>query len=471
MPEPRVAIVVPWRPGSPDRERAWEWAERWWKQFDWPIHIVEHEGKAPFSRSWCINEGARRAWPWDILIAIDADVFTEDPQQVRDGVRVAWETGRLTIPLTVGADLNDRGTRLLVAGQPGWEKQLHKRREVCTSRVWIMRRDLFEVVGGFDERFRGWGHEDVAAFHSMRTLRGCEQLPGTCYHLWHTPSFPKARRTREWSDGNTLVQRYLEADRQGWPALAPILAERTAYQRWAVPEGEVIPATGPQQDTIDAASVDVMVLTAGRKSYLEQTLASFAEKVHGDIGHRTILDDSGDARFGKWLGRSYPEYQIVTTRGKVGFTQAIRTAWRHELQVGGSPYIFHLEEDFTFDRDIELSNLIRILEMEPKVAQAALLRGPFFPPEIEAGGIVEEDPDAYDHREAEGLKYLVHGKFFTTNPCLYRRSLLRVGWPSTPHSETRFTRVMARKGYQFAFLGDGEPMVTHIGVERTNNGY
>lgn len=334
-----------------------------------------------------------------------------------------------------------------------------------------MRADLFEIVGGFDERFHGWGHEDVAAFHAMRTLRGVDQLPGTCFHLYHRPSFQAAKRTPEYQAGGALVERYLVADRQGWPAIAPILAERTDGERWSVPTGEVKPSHGPEGSPNGHRAVDVVVFTAGRNAYLERTLRSFAERVHGHIGRRTILDDSGDDAFSTWVSEEFPEYEVRRTPGRIGFTQAIRTAWRDEQRRGGAPYIFHLEEDFTFDRDVHLDELIRILEAEPKIAQAALLRGPFFPPEIEAGGIVEEDPTAYEHREHEGLRYLVHRKFFTTNPCVYRRSLIRLGWPNTAHSETRFGRMLTSKGYRFAFLGDGEPWVSHIGVERTNHGY
>lgn len=469
--EPRVAIVVPWRAGDPRRERAWTWCRTWWEQFGWPIFEVEHPPPEPFNRSWCINEGARRAWPWDILVAIDADVFEGDPQQVRDGVASAWETGRLTIPHTVGTDLNERGTSLLITERPGWERMVHRRRPVCTSRVWVMREDLFETVGGFDERFRGWGHEDVAAFHSMRTLRGCDQLPGTAWHLYHERSFPTAKRTPEWDAGHRLVERYLAADRQGWPEIAPILAERKVDERWDRP---TVDAPPPRQRAVPPPSgrpVDVVCLTAGRQEYLEQTLASFAEQVRGTIATRTLIDDSGDRVFGAWLAERYPDWTIHTTRGRMGFTRAIRAAWTFLQRRRNAPHIFHLEEDFTFDREVDLEDMIEVLEQDKSLAQCALLRGPFYPPEIDAGGIIEQDPDAYTRRTDRGPAHLVHQKFFTTNPCVYRRDLLRVGWPNVENSERVFTRQMVRRGFSFALLGDGTPMVSHIGHVRTMRGY
>lgn len=468
-----IAIVVPWRSGVPERERAWAWARPWWERFGWPIHVVEHAGDDPFNRAWCINEGARRAWPWDVLIAIDADVFEDDPDQVVNGVRSASETGRLTIPHTIGADLNQRGTSRLLAGQAGWETMRHKTRPVCTSRVWIMPRSLFLAVQGFDSRHRGWGHEDVSAFHAMRTLRGCDQLPGTCYHLWHAPSFPRARRTAEWEEGQALAQRYLTADRQGWPAIAPILGERTEDERFDPPTGPVTPADGPAPARLNTSgAVDVIVLTAGRQDYLEATLASFRDRVHGPIARVTIYDDSGNRRFANWLRRAAGDYDIVTMPGRSGFTRAIRNAWEHERRrSGGSPYIMHLEEDFTFDVPVNVTDMIAVLQADTHLAQVALLRGPFFPPEIAAGGIIQEHPESYERAVDGEATWLVHDRFFTTNPCIYRRSLMRYGWPNVRNSEVAFTKSMRRRGYRFAFLGDGTPMVSHIGVERTNLGY
>jgi hypothetical protein len=471
MPDPSVAIVVPWRAGDRHRERAWAWCRAWWEQFGWPIFEVEHPPPEPFNRAWTANEGARRAWPWDVLVLVDADVFEQDPQQVRDGVASCFETGRLTIPHTVGADLSERGTQQLLAGEDRWERQVMKRRPVCTSRVTIVREDLYEAVGGFDERFRGWGHEDVAFFHATRSLRGVDQLPGTAYHLWHQPSFPIAKRTREYIAGGKLVDRYLTADRNGFAALRPILQERKPHERWDRPEGDVAPPPSTRSGSAPSGLVDLIVITAGRRTYLERTLASFGERVHGDFAHRLILDDSGDGEYATWLKENYPDFEIHSTPGRIGYTKAIRRAWVLERHRGGAPYVMHLEEDFVFDRDVDVAgDMIAVLESDRKLAQVALLRGPFFPPELDAGGIVEEDPGAYEHRN--GVRpHLVHRKFFTTNPCIYRRSLLRLGWPLAAHSESVFTRTLVRRGYSFALVGDGEPWVTHIGVERTNHGY
>lgn len=461
------AIVVPWRAGNADREQAWAWCRPWWEQFGWPLFEVEHPPPVPFNRSWCINEGARRAGPdWDVLIAIDADVFEEDPEQVRHGVASALETGRLTVPHTTGSDLSLQGTRLLLEGRSHWARNRAAIREVCTSRVTIIPRDLFERVGGFDQRFQGWGHEDVAFWAATVPVRGVDQFPGVCWHLWHKPSLNAAKATQEWRNGARLADRYLDAFRNGNPALQKILDERTYDEKWA-------PDQSPGEAVSLLGATDVIVLTAGRREYLERTLRSFEERVHGKIGRRTIQDDSGDPDFAAWLAETYPTWTIITTPGKIGFTEAIRSIWNYELSRNGqgAPYIFHLEEDFVFDQDIHLDQMISVLESDTKLAQVALLRGPWAPDEIQAGGIIQQHPGSYARLEANGIQYLRHRRYFTTNPCLYRRSIMERGWPAIKNSEIAFTKKLRTRGMQFAYLGDGEPQVTHIGDERVGIGY
>ena len=53
-----------------------------------------------------------------------------------------------------------------------------------------MRADLWRDVGGFDDRFHGWGGEDFALGCALRSLSGqyAHKLAGTLRHLWHPPA-------------------------------------------------------------------------------------------------------------------------------------------------------------------------------------------------------------------------------------------------------------------------------------------
>lgn len=115
--------------------------------------------------------------------------------------------------------------------------------------------------------------------------------------------------------------------------------------------------------------------------------------------------------------------------------------------------------------------MVRVLEHDQTLAQVALLRQAWAPREIRAGGIIEQKPETYEHLDAQGVPYLRHRNFWTTNPCLYRRTLISDGWPDVRGSEQTFGRGQWAKGRFAAFMGDGTPWVTHIGDERVGRGY
>jgi hypothetical protein len=52
----------------------------------------------------------------------------------------------------------------------------------------VIPRAVWDDLGGFDERFRGWGFEDMALQSIVVGLYGHERIDGDVYHLWHPRS-------------------------------------------------------------------------------------------------------------------------------------------------------------------------------------------------------------------------------------------------------------------------------------------
>lgn len=66
----------------------------------------------------------------------------------------------------------------------------------------VIPREAFDALGGFDERFRGWGGEDASILRALDTLWGKHKSVNTAiYHLWH-PKIGDTHRERRW-DGQT----------------------------------------------------------------------------------------------------------------------------------------------------------------------------------------------------------------------------------------------------------------------------
>lgn len=223
--------------------------------------------------------------------------------------------------------------------------------------------------------------------------------------------------------------------------------------------------------------IAVIVFTDGRTNVLRRTIESFNAMVSGDIVERWIYDDSGNAKQREMLAKRYPDFTLIThpSGERQGFAGAVRTGWDALRRESIADWVFHLEDDFTFNRPVDLNDLQNVMVKRPNLAQIALLRQAWNPGEIAAGGLLEMNPDAYvPHLDRDDREWLEHDLFFTTNPSLYRRSLIDMfDWPAGPESEGRFGMKVREAGFRFAYWGarDDGPLVHHIGQSRTGEGY
>jgi hypothetical protein len=230
-------------------------------------------------------------------------------------------------------------------------------------------------------------------------------------------------------------------------------------------------------------SVLVLVFDDGRPDYLARTVASFCEFVQGDEFHVVIHQDepADQARTRSMFGWC----EVIGGDQRSGFAGAIRRAWAHAAQphFDRFDWVFHLEGDFTFNRKVNVQQLQVVLDSNPHLAQMALVRQAWNQAEIEAGGVVQRHPEAFaEYTNAVGWSWLEHRLFFTTNPSLYRRDLLKAGWPAGGQSEGMFFNRLRTQGLpwgvegrhvKFGYWGhaDDPPWVEHIGVQRTGHGY
>lgn len=207
----------------------------------------------------------------------------------------------------------------------------------------------------------------------------------------------------------------------------------------------------------------VVILTAGRLDYLERTVESFRQNVTGMIDQVLVVNDSPSDHDA--VTRICNRFKVVQPAlVSVGQAEAIRFTFEI-LRDSRSEYVFWLEEDFTFDRPIALHDLARLLECNPHIYQAQLLRQAWFKSEIAAGGIIERDFGEYEHLPGR----VEHCLWWTWNPSMFRRAdIVGREYPTGKKHEWDFGRQLLRedRGRRFAFLGDGAPQVTHIGERR-----
>jgi len=215
-----VVVLIPRRP-DPWRDRFWQYVRAYLAEtVEWEVFEgVSEEG--PFNRAAALNAAARR--PWSVAVILDADTVVEGPR-LQAGVDAARE-GVLAVPHDRFRSLTRRATAAVLRGQlsPA-EAPVRWTREETKSSCLCIGRGLWEEVGGFDERFRGWGFEDAAFYAACRQLGGVYRLGGPVHHLWHPRSPEKDPQLPEYVANRELAERYKAA--RGRAEMEALLAER-----------------------------------------------------------------------------------------------------------------------------------------------------------------------------------------------------------------------------------------------------
>lgn len=225
-------------------------------------------------------------------------------------------------------------------------------------------------------------------------------------------------------------------------------------------------------------NIAVLIFTDGRKECFLRTFQSFKKNVTASrISYKIIIDDSNDPNYASWLDINYSHDadRIEHHKERLGFGGTIRDTWYKLNKIAGIyDYIFHLEDDFIFNRPINLDDLILILEKNPNMAQVCLLRQPWNQNEINAGGVWQQFPDCFIEKSVDSpngkIYYLSHKQWFSTNPSVYPKWVASLGWTEGPNSEETFwnKKLLPKPLLTCSYFGSkaDPPAVSHIGSGR-----
>jgi hypothetical protein len=185
----KLGIAIPWRP-QPSRIYAFNAiVEKYKKDFvDVPIYYGDFPSER-WNVSGSRNLATQEAFDagCDVVLVSDADFFMP-PMAIMEGAEKALKRQKMVIPFSNLYFCDEAISKKLIEGDielnlVGRYLPVY-RRQVAGSN--ILTRQVFETMNGWDERFNGWGYEDVAFVIAHETLIGdvirINNYAGSLYH-------------------------------------------------------------------------------------------------------------------------------------------------------------------------------------------------------------------------------------------------------------------------------------------------
>lgn len=192
-----ISVLIPWRSDDPDRVRAWDFNRPRWDSLDVQLCVADdNRSEGPFSVARAVNR-ARKMAAGDILAVFGADHIPPDP------ARLGWIADRLqehpwTMVYSATRIFSREGTARALAGLPlDVAACMGSTHIAMCEGIVALRAQVWDDVGGFDERFEGWGSEDSAFKVVLHALypAGRTDGNGEAWALWHTDRHGTAEMT------------------------------------------------------------------------------------------------------------------------------------------------------------------------------------------------------------------------------------------------------------------------------------
>ena len=236
-PQPKISLIIPFSSGDRTRKKLLKWLLEYWKHElpEAEIVIGKSKGKI-FCKGEALNDAVQRS-TGEVLVIIDSDAYLP-------GTVIEYCADRILenpcdrlwfVPYRHLYRLTKRITKQILKSNPAnpYRPPCHPPKEFIENNghkskyghrygamIMIFPREAYDLLGCFDERFRGWGGEDVSLLRALDTLYGKHKTTRNCiFHLWH-PFIGEDYKNRKWKGqehGNVngdLAYRYHRATRK-----------------------------------------------------------------------------------------------------------------------------------------------------------------------------------------------------------------------------------------------------------------
>jgi hypothetical protein len=187
----RVVVLIPWRGGDELREQSWDVVRPHLERLGWDLYAGDAEGE--WSRGAAINAMALQAGSWDVAVIGDADTVPERSALMK-AISQVRRTGGGCRPHDQLFRLTPSGSIAFAQGKALEERHIDKLHP--GGGYLVVARDGWDRVGGYDESFVGWGHEDTAFNVMLLAKADWDRTAGRAWHLFHPEVVPRTREYR-----------------------------------------------------------------------------------------------------------------------------------------------------------------------------------------------------------------------------------------------------------------------------------
>uniref|UniRef100_A0A6C0CJ30 Glycosyltransferase 2-like domain-containing protein n=1 Tax=viral metagenome TaxID=1070528 RepID=A0A6C0CJ30_9ZZZZ len=218
---------------------------------------------------------------------------------------------------------------------------------------------------------------------------------------------------------------------------------------------------------MDTPKVTVIFFSTNRLQYLLPTLDSFDRQVDftNTTTYKILCDDypkDRDPKIFEMIQQRYSIDELILHQKNKGQSETWKELWSKIPK--DTDYVFQMEDDFTFNTSIKITDLIDILKADPYAIQIALKRNVWYPKndfidKINSGVVGNEVV-------LNGTPVIKHQTYFNANPNMCPVWVTQETYPHNPQESVIIHHLVQKDPkYYSAILGkrDDPPHVTHIG--------
>lgn len=253
---PKISLLIPFSSKDPVRRRNFKWLLKYWKhELPYAEIIIGKSRSKIFCKGEALNNAVRKS-NGQVLVILDADAYLPGNiiNRCADRILEEKENGHNLwyVPYRNLYRLKEWITGLIIASDPNDPLRLSspppsdqvedngdkaKYGHRYGAMIMIFPREAYDRIGCFDERFKGWGGEDIALLRTLDTLYSKHKTTrNDILHLWH-PFIGNNYKNRRWegqqqgSVNSNLANRYNKATRDPI-AMRNLIAEYNNWDIW-----------------------------------------------------------------------------------------------------------------------------------------------------------------------------------------------------------------------------------------------